>query len=278
MNSNQKYDPWLETFQQQTIEVAGLSTSIYLSESNPELPTYVFVHGLSGDHFGVVQLAYELRDEMNMVLLDLPGHGHSEIPQEATIAWLRQWSEQFLECLEDQLIDVDGVIGHSFGCFIAQYMRSDNIVLCNPPFAIPAIARHYASFAYVTRYVLGDALQAYPLAISRGLFMLHERSAAAVDRSKWITKKNASTKEQIVYQAVIGKITAGECMDILQLQQIPELLIITSDFDRVAYTPDYVHQKLQNARFESVPTDHVSVSEAPGQVAGLIMKTVSARV
>jgi len=61
-------------------------------------PLIVMVHGISGDHSGMVPLATELVQQYQIAIVELPGHGDSDMLPLPNAAALRQWFEAVESC------------------------------------------------------------------------------------------------------------------------------------------------------------------------------------
>ncbi|WP_261844071.1 alpha/beta fold hydrolase [Aliamphritea ceti] len=103
-----------------------------------QAPTLVFLHGW-GMHSGIwKQLSEQLKDDFSIVLIDLPGHGYSNVPVEACS--LDAMVEQIHEVLKKSNISNAAWLGWSLGGVVAmEYARRYNeevsslITLCSSP-------------------------------------------------------------------------------------------------------------------------------------------------
>ena len=112
-----QYDGWISDFRHIEIDVAGISTAVHVANPIAESrQTVLLVHGVGGNYFGLVPLAYEMKDKFNVVMVDLPSHGDSQDIGGDILGNLRRWSESLVEVLRDYDLDIDYVIAHSFGC------------------------------------------------------------------------------------------------------------------------------------------------------------------
>ena len=80
------------------------------------LPTVVLVHGAGTDHtvWQLQSRALAHRD-FNVLSLDLPGHGRSSDPAQATIA---AYADVVASLLDEVDVDEAHIVGHSMGAFI----------------------------------------------------------------------------------------------------------------------------------------------------------------
>lgn len=110
--------PWLDVDwreHQRWVEVAGAAVNVIELGDGPA--TIVFVHGLSGSWPNwLEQLPVFARDH-RVVAIDLPGFGHSPMPdEEITISGYARILDGLLDALN---IDSATVVGNSMGGFIA---------------------------------------------------------------------------------------------------------------------------------------------------------------
>lgn len=117
-------------------EIIVNGTSIYYEILRPDKKDIViFVHGLGGDHRGLLNCARELHN-FRTILFDLPGYGNSQ-------AFRKEHSlinyANFLEDLRKKLkINKFSIVAHSFGAPIAKIYAKlfpnnlNSIVLLNP--------------------------------------------------------------------------------------------------------------------------------------------------
>jgi pimeloyl-ACP methyl ester carboxylesterase len=92
------YDVWLADFNESSVVVHGIRTAVYCArETNTKQRTVLFVHGINGDYHGLVPLAYELRNDCQVIFVDMPGHGMSATPRTDDIARaVRDWSRNLV--------------------------------------------------------------------------------------------------------------------------------------------------------------------------------------
>lgn len=136
---------------------AGLTGSVF-SGGNARGPVVVLQHGLTGDHRGLIPLAFELSSDYHVFLTELPGHGQSPLPHSPALASLSNWFAAALASIAPAPV----VLAHSFGCSVALRTLAAHpasmarCVLINP---VPRMAGHVRAYQWV-----GNRL---PYAISR---------------------------------------------------------------------------------------------------------------
>jgi pimeloyl-ACP methyl ester carboxylesterase len=101
------------------VQVQGADAYCYTGGKpfNPAQPTAIFIHGAQNDHsVWCLQTRYFAHHGLNVLALDLPGHGRSKgkacTSVEAMAAWL-------LEVMDAVGVDKALMVGHSMGSLIA---------------------------------------------------------------------------------------------------------------------------------------------------------------
>jgi pimeloyl-ACP methyl ester carboxylesterase len=85
-----------------------------------EKTTTVLLHGLNDSHLTWTRIAPELARDRRVLVLDLPGHGHSDRPDaKYELAWYGQIVGRWLEELGLQPREQVDIVGHSLGGGIA---------------------------------------------------------------------------------------------------------------------------------------------------------------
>ncbi len=202
----QQYDQWLSGFQNQTLEVADISTAVYSAPSmTDERQTVLLIHGVSGNFYGLVPLAYELRNRFNIVLVDLPSHGRSQNLSEDIQEKLDVWSENLVGSLGEAGIRVDSVLAHSFGCYLAPRMGCQKTWLINPPAELRAFSVLYARLAYQTRAVIAPLYNLRWVERIRRWYMLPAQTGLVTQRLNWSLDKGVADKSQLLCQIAMMK-------------------------------------------------------------------------
>lgn len=107
------------SFQKHILHISSEKRLVYWKRSGKN-QTIILLHGFSGDHEGLLELAEQLPSELEIIVPDLPGFGLSDDPAEASQHSILEYAE----CLKDiiqTLVSTNEVIliGHSFGCMVA---------------------------------------------------------------------------------------------------------------------------------------------------------------
>ena len=101
------------------LEVEGALAYAYTGGHalEPDRPVAVFVHGAQHDHsVWALQTRYFAHHGLNVLAVDLPGHGRSEGPARRSIAALADWLVALLDAAN---VKQAMLIGHSMGSLIA---------------------------------------------------------------------------------------------------------------------------------------------------------------
>jgi pimeloyl-ACP methyl ester carboxylesterase len=85
-----------------------------------EKPTVVLLHGLNDSHLTWTRIAPELARDRRVLVLDLPGHGHSDRPDAGyELAWYGRIVACWIEALGLEPREQVDIVGHSLGGGIA---------------------------------------------------------------------------------------------------------------------------------------------------------------
>jgi hypothetical protein len=82
-----------------------------------EKPTVVLLHGLNDSHLTWTRIAPELARDRRVLVLDLPGHEHSDRPDAGyELAWYGRIVACWIEALGLEPREQVDIVGHSLGC------------------------------------------------------------------------------------------------------------------------------------------------------------------
>jgi pimeloyl-ACP methyl ester carboxylesterase len=106
--------------EQKWLEGANGKICYFLNKNFENRPTAVFLHGLSANHTTWDNLVQELnRFQLNILLLDLRGHGHSDKSKKRNLYKIPVFTEDLKEIIEKENLSQIILFGYSFGGFIA---------------------------------------------------------------------------------------------------------------------------------------------------------------
>ena len=178
-------------------------TCVWLTPASDK-PLIVLIHGIGGDHAGLVPLAAELVKRYRIAIIDLPGHGNTdEIPLPRATA-LQQWCEHTIAAIEQQIGEVTLVGAHSFGCSAVlseALLTTKKIILINP---VPTPSQSYARYSRIvmsSSRFLAHIYNWRPFVLLRGRAIRKIHTREAVRRVRWVGAHSPSTYGQVVFQS-----------------------------------------------------------------------------
>jgi len=120
------------SFKEKSIQTASGKIFYYLENSFPDRPTVVFLHGLSSNHttWKSSVEAFQ-KQELNCLLLDMRGHGHSDKTKKRELYNLSVFSQDLGEIIEKENLSKIILVGYSFGGYVAidySVKQSQNIL------------------------------------------------------------------------------------------------------------------------------------------------------
>jgi len=268
------YGAWIKNhLSQVTIENDNRSVSLWCSEPSDK-PLLLLVHGISGDHVGLVPLAAELSKNYRLAMLDLPGHGSSDqlaIPDAKT---LQAWFDGIVDKIEAELGAVTAVCAHSFGCsavISAKMLAKKKVILLNP---VPAPSGMYSTYS---RMIMDSAhfwAHIYnwpPFVLLRGMTLAKVPSREALRRVRWTGLHSRPSFEQIVYQAgLVDMILDGSAYRHAKDGKVA--LVICGMYDTTARQRDTLDMEAVFGPTKTVflKGGHLVPIESPDRVAHLI--------
>ena len=277
--------------QVEELPLRGGRTRVYRYGEDSAGPLVVFLHGLRGDHHGLVPIVAHLAG-LRVLVPDLPGFGGSPpLPHDRhDLAGYRAWAGELLVALAP---DGDAVLaGHSFGSIVAAATvaagaPARGLVLVNP-IAAPALAgpRRLATRGTVAYHRLAAALpEAAGTALLRSRTITRLASMAMVqtpDRRlrRWIHAEhdrrfNGFADRRVLLEA-FGASVGSTVLDSAARVGVPTLLVAgeRDDLAPVAAQRELVG-RFPDARLVVLPgTGHLAHYEAPAAVAAAITEFV----
>ena len=79
-------------------------------------PTLIFIHGMRGNHHGLVDLARYMRNEYNVLVPDIPGSGDRAELKNKTNDGYADWLHQYIAA--QKFTQKPIIIGHSMGSIL----------------------------------------------------------------------------------------------------------------------------------------------------------------
>lgn len=262
------YSAWRdEQLTRHTMTVDGSDVSYWCSQARPHHQTLLFVHGISGDHNGLVPLAREFSDTYNIVLIELPGHGESQRQKLHNAHDLQAWFELAHEELTNHTVKIDWIIAHSFGCSaVVKTAKAKVILLC--PVTTPSGL--YRQYARITKQLAPFWALFYSWRIFvwlRGTTLQKVRTRQASRRIRWAGFQSRASYAQIIYQARLIDII----LDTAAYQHVTEnvALVICGLEDTTAAQRDSAELEpiFPHSRIEFLRGGHLLPIETPERVA-----------
>jgi len=241
-------------------------------------PLLLLVHGISGDHNGLVPLAAELADTYRVLLLDLPGHGKSTAVRLPSAGSLQAWFTEALAVLEEEFGEIAFVVAHSFGCAAVlshEVLKRKKILLVNPVPTPSSMYEKYAEIIVNSAHFWAHIYNWRPFIVLRGMTLTKIRSRDAIRRVRWTGFNSKATYKQIVFQAgLVGIIRDRHAYDSAKKGRVA--LVICGISDTTACERDSLDMR---RTFGKTPVEflrggHLLPMEAPGAVALLIRETM----
>ena len=136
---------------------------------NAALPTFVFIHGAQNDHsVWAGQSRYFAHHGVNVLAVDLPGHGRSGGPALASVEAMARW---IIALLDAAGVGKAVLIGHSMGSLIALEAASQS------PARVTALAMLGTTYPMkVSNALLDGARENEPVAIDTVNIFSHARA------------------------------------------------------------------------------------------------------
>jgi len=201
------YGEWGDsTLRQHFVHVEGRKVSYWASRQRAHLPTLLLVHGITGDHNGLIPLAYELYEDANIILLELPGHGNSERLPLADAHDFQAWFDQTFVALAEKFPTIDWIVAHSFGCSAVIKTRRAKVILLCP---VPTPSSLYRQYAWIVMRLAPFWAFFYSWKIFvwlRGAALRKVRTYGARRRIRWAGFQSHASYMQIIYQAKLVNI------------------------------------------------------------------------
>lgn len=200
------YTDWAsEYLTKKVLRLRGKRVVVWGTEIVNDRPTMLLVHGITGDHNGLVPLVRELSQTYNCLILELPGHGGTDMVRLSSAGMLQKWFTDVRALIETDIHIVDIICAHSFGCAAvvgpSNHAHGKRTILLNP---VPHPSGIYAEYAQIImRYAAFWALfYNFRLFIFlRSITLVKANTWSARRNVGWVSKYSRPTYRQIVYQA-----------------------------------------------------------------------------
>jgi pimeloyl-ACP methyl ester carboxylesterase len=200
------YTEWAsENLSKKIVRRRSKRIAVWQSPVVPGRLTMLLVHGITGDHNGLVPLVRELSETYNCIILELPGHGGTDTVRLNNAATLQKWFTDVRVIIEKEISPVDIICAHSFGCSAVvgprNHAYSKRTVLLNP---VPHPSGIYAEYAQVIMSFAGFWALFYNFRLFiflRSITLVKANTWAARKNVGWVSKYSRPSYRQIIYQA-----------------------------------------------------------------------------
>lgn len=271
------YTKWSEAhLERLEVELGSHRASVWCTKP-AEKPLLVLLHGIGGDHAGLVPLAAELEKTYRVAIVELPGHGDSDpIPLPSAVS-LQRWFDEVLLKLEQKIGSVAAVCAHSFGCSAVlseNTIKERTIILLNP---VPTPSSMYATYARMimdSAHFWAHIYNWKPFVMLRNRVLMKTHTRDARRRVRWVSVRSRATPRQIVYHAgLVDIILDGSAY---RHAYGGVSLVVCGMFDTTASQRDSLEMEgvFGPIRTVFLKGGHLLPIETPERVARLIRETV----
>ncbi len=272
------YQKWGETALQKITLRHGTSTTAVWCDAPSSKPVAIFIHGLSGDHFGLVPLAYELSGHYQIAIVELPGHGDSDQIPLPDVASLQRWFMATLDSIIQQIGEPALICTHSFASLAVlneKILAKYSTILLNP---VPIPSQSYIRYAKCVMWSSWVWAYWYSWRISvyiRGRIVTRIHTDAAQERVNWVGRHARTTYRQAIYQARL----IDMALDVSAYQyasdgQVTLVVCGKNDMIPAEYTQQSMRTIFGSTTMIFVEGGHILPIESPSVVAQIIKSSM----
>lgn len=272
-----EYATWSTQLKRMPIWDGRHVTSVWCSPENG-MPLIVLVHGISGDHAGLVALAHELVKTNRVAIVDLPGHGKSSQVPLPDAATLKRWFNRVIIAIERDIAPIAAICAHSFGCSAVldeQTIQRYKIILLNPVPTPSAMYARYSRMIMDSAHFWAHIYNWRVFILLRGMTLAKVRTREAMRRVRWVGWNSKATYSQIVFQSrLVDIILDGSAY--VHARRGGVALVVCGMFDTTAIERDSLDMKavFGGSRVVFLRGGHLLPIESPQRVASLIREVV----
>ncbi len=272
------YTAWADAHLTHTqLHQKGHKTSIWHTP-RADKPLLVLVHGINGNHFGLVPLAAELSEEYQIVIVELPGHGNSDFVELPSAHALQKWFKKTLAQIEASYDMVATVCAHSFGCSAVldeQVLKTREVLLLNPVPVPSELYIRYSRMIMDSAHFWAHIYNWRVFIFMRGLVLAKTHGREAMRRVRWVGWQAQPTYQQIVYQAgLVDIILDKSAYEHTATGDVA--LVVCGMADTTASQRDFLDMKtvFDGTRTVFLSGGHLLPIESPARVAEVIREAV----
>jgi pimeloyl-ACP methyl ester carboxylesterase len=258
--------------------IGGVRTVYWEAGASETLPV-ILLHGFGGSHHGLLPLAKQLQP-YHLFLPDMPGHGASGIPHEATIAVLAEWFAAYVREVGSHTGQKPVVIAHSFGSQVAftacQTLRGEyqSCILLTPVPRVRTLPYLFAKTVGMAPNIIAvDVARNRRVRRMRDSYLIARRTPEVIKTVRWAADHSARTPDKAAFNVEISR----RMLDTLAYDEAGArrgtFYCISGDTDRMidAAGTAYLKKAFGEERCFICPhTGHLMPLEAPEETAALI--------
>lgn len=255
----------------------GKTTSVWCTAKSDK-PLVVMVHGIGGDHSGLIPLAVELADEYRIAIVDLPGHGKSSLARLPDAAALQQWFDGVLQKITQQLGKPSLIVAHSFGCSAVvgrKVLKKHQVILLTP---VPTPSEMYGRYARIIMRSASFWAHIYSwrfFIYLRGTALIKIHTRDAKRRVRWVGNASRPSYTQTVFQAgLVDMILDGKAYQDAGDGKVALVVCGISDTTAVERDALDMERVFGDTRTVFLRGGHLLPIESPDRVAAVIKEAV----
>lgn len=245
----------------------NLKTSIYYNEKS-EKPIAILIHGFQGNAFGMSFLAEKMARHWQIILLELPSHGQSDVQAIETSQEFQNWNSEIISKIEDKFGKISLLVCHSMGCFSPSKEISKKIrtILINPIFEVSPLYSFFANMTYkVPLSVVISNLSV--MMFIKALFLIRVWRTDSIKNVFNNTLLSINSPMKNFQQAKISKIPLEKSLLSYNSRAIEMLIIGNKDNLSKPLSEKDKEVFFPAAEIYQVPTGHLAPIEVPDILA-----------
>jgi pimeloyl-ACP methyl ester carboxylesterase len=234
---------------------------------DPSALTVVFVHGSGGDRDDWRGQLDAMADAVNMVAVELPGHGRSEGPGETSVDAYAEWVAEMIDSLDLQRVML---VGNSLGGAIALRLAVD------PSRRLKAVGVVGSGARLKVMPAVLEGLRNEPEK-TLAMFTDFTVSASAPEDVRSVVVEKIRNGSPEIFHGDLTACNDFDVMDELGKITLPTWIIVGED-DRL--TPvkyaEFLHKGIAGSVLEKVPAaGHLVMAENPAEFNRRLMEFIS---
>lgn len=266
MNIPLVYSKFLSEISSGFMDVGDIKTAYYFHHNNSD-KIILLIHGIGGDFHGMIPLAYFLKDSANILFVDLPSHGNSQLIKNTDVRNIEDWAKGLMVAFRKKNLQIDVVVAHSLGCLAARKVNCSKIWYVNPPIKASAAVKVSSAILYHIRWINQYVYLNYYFSVLRGVCLMRDKQKNTINLVKWLTKNTNVTSRQYLEQARIARDIPIKERSVNSGKEFTGMIV--GRFDKI--TRPVRPSGLRIDKFVELETGHLSVLDSPELIAKLIL-------